>query len=105
MSGFKRLLRIPRRDTVGIAEAIDEELRSHLEMKARDLVDEGCSEEEARREARRRFGNLEAIRRDCRQVQTLVAHERGRRHLLEELRCGRMRDSLFARCAAARGLP
>jgi predicted permease len=65
------------------AEAIEEELQSHLEMKARDLVEAGLSEKEARREARRRFGNVEAVRRGCLAVQTSAAREGARRDLLD----------------------
>jgi putative ABC transport system permease protein len=46
---------------------IDEELALHLEMRARELIERGVPPEEARREARRQFGDLEGTRRYCRQ--------------------------------------
>ncbi len=46
---------------------IDEELALHLEMRARELIEQGVPPEEARREARRQFGDLEGTRRYCRQ--------------------------------------
>ncbi|MEJ2540138.1 MAG: ABC transporter permease [Gemmatimonadota bacterium] len=43
-------------------DGVDEELRHHLESRARRLVQEGWSLEEARVEARRRFGDAGAVR-------------------------------------------
>ena len=51
-----------RSDTLG---EIDEELRTHLEWVAAELVSEGWTEAEALAEARRRFGDLEATRAYC----------------------------------------
>jgi predicted permease len=44
---------------------LEDELLFHLEMRVRELVDEGFSEAEARSEARRRFGDLGRIRAQC----------------------------------------
>jgi predicted permease len=49
-----------------VQSEIDEELRSHIEMRVDELRAGGLSEEAARREALRRFGDLEATRRYCR---------------------------------------
>lgn len=46
---------------------VDEELNAHLEMRVDELIAAGLSREEARREALRQFGDLEATRRYCRQ--------------------------------------
>jgi predicted permease len=46
---------------------VDEELGIHLEMRVEELKSRGLSEEEARREALRRFGDLEGTRTYCRQ--------------------------------------
>jgi len=54
----------PRRT---VEAEIDEELALHLEMRARELIERGAAPEEARREARRQFGDLEGTRRYCRQ--------------------------------------
>ena len=41
---------------------IDEELRSHLEMRAEDNMAQGMTKEEASRDARLRFGNPVALK-------------------------------------------
>jgi putative ABC transport system permease protein len=45
-----------------VKREIDEELRSHLEMRAADNVTQGMTEEEASRDARLRFGNPVAVK-------------------------------------------
>src|SRR6478752_5201231 len=47
---------------------IDEELRFHLEQRAAENIVAGMSPEEAARAAKRRFGNVQSIREDCREV-------------------------------------
>ena len=46
---------------------VDEELAVHIEMRVDELVEGGMSRDEARREAIRRFGDLETTRRYCRE--------------------------------------
>jgi putative ABC transport system permease protein len=46
---------------------VDEELKLHLEMRVEELVASGMTRDEARREATRQFGDLEATRRYCRE--------------------------------------
>jgi predicted permease len=72
--GIRRFFRLTllRRDIT--ARNVDEEIRAHLEMRAEQLVGEGLSPDEAREEALRRFGSLEAARRDLREH----AHQRER---------------------------
>ena len=48
-----------------IAAAVDDELAFHLQMLAEQLVTEGHSPDAARREAMRRFGNVDAVRERC----------------------------------------
>jgi putative ABC transport system permease protein len=67
MSGFKRLLRLPNPD---VRRDVDDELQSHIEMKAAELVEAGMDAEAARGEAHRRFGNLRSIRRRCNGIQS-----------------------------------
>src|SRR3989475_1834235 len=43
-------------------EELDEEVRSHLEMAARERVERGVDDEEAERAARREFGNVGLVR-------------------------------------------
>ena len=52
----------------GVREDVEREIRAHLELRAQELVDEGWAPEEAIREAKRRFGNLEAVARSCRAI-------------------------------------
>jgi len=59
--GIRRLLRIGGMHD--IESAVDDELRFHLETTVRELVASGMGEKEARREAERRFGDVEAARR------------------------------------------
>jgi predicted permease len=45
---------------------LDEELNAHLEMRARDNIASGMTAEEARHDARRRFGNATLMKQDTR---------------------------------------
>jgi putative ABC transport system permease protein len=49
-------------------QELDEELRSHLEMRAADNVAAGMSPREARYEAQKRFGNTTLLKEDTRDV-------------------------------------
>ncbi|HEU4628479.1 MAG TPA: ABC transporter permease [Gemmatimonadaceae bacterium] len=60
--GWWRAARIARRDPRG---DVDEELRFHLEMRARELIDAGLTPEAAWAEAERRFGAIPPIRDSC----------------------------------------
>ena len=44
---------------------VDLELEAHLALAAEDLESAGCSPDDARRQARQRFGDLDRIRREC----------------------------------------
>ena len=69
--GIRRLFRIdlgPNR----VARAIDDELQFHFEMTVRHYVTKGMSDADARREAERRFGDVERTR------QRLAAIDRSR---------------------------
>lgn len=48
-----------------IAREIEEELAFHLETSARDLASGGATEDEAEREALRRFGDVQSIKARC----------------------------------------
>lgn len=45
---------------------IDEELRFHIEQRTAENIANGMSPEAAARDARKRFGNLQTVREDCR---------------------------------------
>jgi predicted permease len=47
---------------------IDEELRFHLEQRTAENLAAGLSPEDAAREARKRFGNLQSVREECRET-------------------------------------
>src|SRR5688572_27647512 len=49
-----------------VKREIDEELRLHLELRTAENIAAGMSAEEAARAARRRFGNLQSVREECR---------------------------------------
>ncbi|HVE33697.1 MAG TPA: ABC transporter permease [Gemmatimonadaceae bacterium] len=60
--GLRRLMRVER-GSAGIARAVDDELRFHFEMTVRELMNSGMNPDEARREAERRFGDVQRTRR------------------------------------------
>jgi putative ABC transport system permease protein len=51
-----------------VKQEIDEELRFHIEQCTAENIAAGMSPEEAAREARKRFGNLQSIREECRET-------------------------------------
>src|SRR5580658_342327 len=55
----------PRR---AVNQEIDEELRFHIEQLTAENVAAGMSPEEAAREARKRFGNFQNAREECRRL-------------------------------------
>jgi hypothetical protein len=50
------------RDRAGVDRAVNDELEFHFDMTVRDLVKNGMTPDEARREAQRRFGDVERTR-------------------------------------------
>jgi putative ABC transport system permease protein len=72
---------------------VDDEVRDefgfHMEMRVRDLIAEGLSPEDARAEARRRFGNLQDTSATCR----ALAHERDH-HMRRPLRFEAVRQDV-----------
>lgn len=81
---YRRAFRLgrPSRDA---GASVDEELEVHLELAVEELVEEGWAPEEARREALRRFGDLERTRRYCTDVQMRRGRGEGRRNSVDEL--------------------
>ncbi len=78
----------PRRlfSATSLDREVREELDFHLEGRVRELVERGWSEPEARREARRRFGNHERIADQCVRVRREAARRETRRGGMEALR-------------------
>jgi predicted permease len=64
MSWLSRLRRMLQRDRLG--KDLDEELRSHIEMRVTDNMAAGMTPEEAGYDARRRFGNVTLLKEDTR---------------------------------------
>jgi putative ABC transport system permease protein len=64
VSWIARLKGVLRRDRLD--RDLDEELRSHIEMRAADNLAAGMSPEDARYEAQRRFGNTALLKEDTR---------------------------------------
>src|SRR5262245_27465053 len=54
---------LKRRD---VHREIDEELRHHIEVRTAENIADGMAPDDAAREARKRFGNLQTLREDCR---------------------------------------
>src|SRR5690242_12071023 len=72
------LFRLPWRTRRQIASDVDAELRFHLETAVAELVARGWERDEARREALRRFGDLDDARRYINDMDrgTEAAHRR-----------------------------
>src|SRR5690348_6108053 len=82
---MKRALRIIFRRGQ-IADAVDDEIAFHLEMRTRRLIAFGMQPEAARREALRQFGDLETVRQDCVTYDEERERTMKRRNLWDELR-------------------
>jgi putative ABC transport system permease protein len=72
-----------RRRLDSIQSEVDEELRTHLEMKTDELIGAGMREDEARREALRQFGDLTGTLEYCRR-QDIDKERTAQRRLLVE---------------------
>ncbi len=81
-----------RRDRAGrvvrpsVEREVDEEFGHHLEMRIRDLVAAGWTRDDAEREARRRFGDVDRLKADCRELGTRRDVEMNRRLWWDEVR-------------------
>jgi predicted permease len=70
VSVIARLRAMLRRDRLD--RDIDDELRSHVEMRAADNLAAGMTPEQARHEAQKRFGNTTLLKEDTRKVDILA---------------------------------
>ena len=66
--GIRRLFRLALRRREVVALDVEEEIRTHLELRADELMRQGYPPEAARAEALRRFGALDAARRTLEQT-------------------------------------
>src|SRR5262245_51281146 len=65
---------------------VDDEVAFHLEMRAREFMEQGMSAEDARRKAAAAFGDVRSIRGDLRTERTARNTERRRREWWDGLR-------------------
>ena len=89
--GWRRALRVPfgpRR----VEGDVDEEIAFHLAMREERLRARGLAPDAARETARRRFGDLEQVRRELVEIDRDQARRRRATDILEEL----MQDVVFA---------
>ncbi|HEY2017222.1 MAG TPA: ABC transporter permease [Bryobacteraceae bacterium] len=70
MSWFNRLSNLLRRENLG--RELDEELQFHIDARTRDNLESGMTEEAARRDARRRFGNRTLAKEETHDMNILV---------------------------------
>jgi predicted permease len=68
------------------AREVDDELAFHLGMRAQQLIDAGLTADDARREAERQFGNIDAVRHSCVAMDQDRERAMRRADLFEELR-------------------
>src|SRR5207253_11330076 len=59
-----------------VAENVEQELQFHFDMTVGDLMSQGWSEEDARREAVRRFGDIEEMRARLKQIDRQLEQRR-----------------------------
>lgn len=82
--GIRRQLRLPgSRDP---RREADDEIRLHLELRTKQLIDEGMTPDDARAEAERRFGRIDEEREEFRQANARRAFGEGTRGWLESVR-------------------
>jgi predicted permease len=74
-----------RRKPAEIAAEVDDELRAHLELRIDALMASGLSRDDARREALRRFGDIDGTRRYCRDQHTVKERSMQRRLAIGDL--------------------
>src|SRR4051812_9270141 len=51
-----------------VKQEIDEEVRFHMEQRTAENIAAGMSPADAAREARKRFGNVQSVREECRET-------------------------------------
>ena len=66
--GIRRWLQLPARHGQIVKSEVDEEIRIHLSWRIEELMRDGLSEEDARREAERRFGPIDERRAGLHQL-------------------------------------
>lgn len=85
-------------------DGMSEELRFHIDEYADELRRAGVPDAEARRQARLAFGNLDAVREDCRQARGLRALDQLRREVQYAIRLLRKTPAISATAIATLAL-
>jgi predicted permease len=75
-----------------VGQDVDDEIAFHLEQRQRDYAGQGMNERAARDEARRRFGDVDAVATSCRRIDEQWYRERRRASMWNDLR----QDSWYA---------
>ena len=83
--GVRRVFRIPL-TTHRLRDEVDAELRFHIEGRIEELMGRGLTRAEAEREARERFGDVDAYREETRAIDERIDHEERRMELLDTIR-------------------
>jgi predicted permease len=73
-----------RRGRRALRDEVDEELQAHLQMRETELIEQGRSSADARREALQQFGDVETTRRYCEQQDIRKEQSKMAALLLEE---------------------
>src|SRR6188474_2095157 len=84
--GLRRAFRLPWSSTARLQREVDDELRFHLDMKTKELVDAGLSPADALRQARAQFGDIEYTRQYMRGADRSRMRQERRAELGDELR-------------------
>ncbi|MCG8455939.1 MAG: ABC transporter permease, partial [Holophagales bacterium] len=84
--GLPRRFRFPWRTVLDVHRDVDDELQFHLEMRIAELRKNGLGEAEARLEALRQFGDLDAAKRQIKAFDRRFERQRRRSMMWDELR-------------------
>ena len=83
--GWRRVFRLPT-DANDIGKEVDDEIAFHLRMREDALRRQGMSEEEASLRARQRFGDADAIRQQCSEIDEERVRAVRRTEFVDELK-------------------
>ena len=86
MGRLRPYLRLPWRPSSRLRADLDDELKFYFDMRARELVEQGMTDLDARREAVREFGDVEYTKRYCLAEDAMSRREERRTDLVAELR-------------------
>ena len=91
MASWRRSFRLHLRGGT-VEQDVEDEIAFHLEMRERELIEEGMEPRVAHEEALRYFGDLECIRRRCREIGRQTVRGKRWTEVFAELR----QDAVFA---------